>query len=77
MDYSNCGIRCVSVSPGTILTPLVHGVVNSDPVQVGFLLSRCGRSWPANASGFDPHRASISGRVVQLCGAGTCVRVLV
>lgn len=33
MDYSNCGIRTVSVSPGTILTPLVHKVVTSDPVQ--------------------------------------------
>eukprot|EP01047_Picozoa_sp_COSAG01_P112960 COSAG01_NODE_41686_length_448_cov_1.203438_1_plen_70_part_10 len=34
MDYSNCGIRCVSVSPGTILTPLVNEVITSDPVQV-------------------------------------------
>ena len=33
MDYSNCGIRTVSVSPGTILTPLVHKVITSDPVQ--------------------------------------------
>jgi hypothetical protein len=47
------------------------------PPPSRFLLSRCGRSLPANASGFDPHRASIRGRFVQMCGAGTCVRVLV
>jgi hypothetical protein len=28
----------------------------------GELLSRRGRGFPANASGFDPHRASVSGR---------------
>lgn len=33
MDYSNAGVRTVSVSPGTIRTPLVQRLVEEDGVQ--------------------------------------------
>jgi hypothetical protein len=37
--------------------------------KAGYLMSRRGCSLPANASGFDPHRASISSRSGQVCAA--------
>ncbi len=51
MDYSNSGIRSVSVSPGTILTPLVDFVITSDPVQFPEGIAGLDKGYPRGSIG--------------------------
>ena len=47
MDYSNQGVRVVSVSPGTIRTPLVQRLVEED----GWTCDELGKQYPLGKMG--------------------------